>query len=192
MRTVLTACLMIALAACASPEQEPTTSPDDAELEAPALTAGAAIEPVGDSDVTGTVTFSSVDDGVEVTYSLSGLTPGLHGFHVHENGSCGDGEDGTPGGAAGGHYAPTGSPHGARSNAASARHTGDLGNIEVGDDGTASGTFVDAVIAIEGADAIVGRAMMIHGGEDDLTSQPSGAAGARVGCGVIELSESSM
>src|SRR5690606_33627677 len=104
---------------------------------------------------------------------------------VHENGSCEPGEDGTPGGAAGDHFAPLGNPHGAPGD--SARHVGDLGNVEAGADGRAQGTFVDPVVTLDGAHAIVGKAVVVHSGEDDLTSQPSGDSGDRVGCGVIQV-----
>ena len=149
-------------------------------------TATAEIAPLGGSGVSGTVTFTQMDDGqLQVAYNLRGLEPGAHGFHVHENGSCAAGDDGTPGGAAGGHFNPTGHPHGGPDAAMASRHVGDFGNVEATEGGLASGTFTDGVASLTGAQAITGKALMIHGGQDDLESQPSGAAGARVGCGVI-------
>lgn len=184
------------LAACAN-EGAPDSTPAGTAAEADSMAdaagmadttgtaARATIQPLGDAGVSGTVTFTPAEGGVQVTYALDGLTPGRHGFHVHENGSCEPGEDGTPGGAAGDHFAPLGNPHGAPGD--SARHVGDLGNVEAGADGRAQGTFVDPVVTLDGAHAIVGKAVVVHSGEDDLTSQPSGDSGDRVGCGVIQV-----
>ena len=148
--------------------------------------ATAEVASLGGSSVAGTVTFTQLADGqLQVAYDLSGLEPGPHGFHVHENGSCATGDDGTPGGAAGGHFNPDGHPHGGPEAASASRHAGDFGNIMATESGMASGTFTDAVARLTGPQGIAGKALMVHGGRDDLQSQPSGAAGPRVGCGVI-------
>lgn len=186
------------LAACAN-EGAPDSTPAGTAAEADSMAdaagmadttgtaARATIQPLGDAGVSGTVTFTPAEGGVQVTYALDGLTPGRHGFHVHENGDCGPGPDGAPGGAAGEHFAPLGSPHGAPADSVGQRHVGDLGNVEAGADGRAAGTFFDAVVALEGERGIVGKAVVVHTGEDDLTTQPSGDAGDRVGCGVVEM-----
>ncbi|MEO1478220.1 MAG: superoxide dismutase family protein [Bacteroidota bacterium] len=186
MRALFLACALT-LAGCASSSDEPTTpdEPTEADTAAPAQMASVAIEALADSGVSGTITFTEGGGGVSVAYEIVGLTPGLHGFHVHTNGGCGPGEDGTPGGAAGGHFNPDGHDHGAPSNDAAERHKGDLGNIEANADGVAAGSFDDTVLRLDGERSIVGKAFIIHAGADDLTSQPSGAAGARVGCGII-------
>ena len=187
--------LPLVLAACAG-DEHPDTTPagtaaqadsvaDLAEAVGPAATA--SIQPLGDSGVSGTVTFSPAEGGVQVTYAIDGLAAGRHGFHVHENGDCGPGPDGTPGGAAGGHFAPMGSPHGAETAPAGQRHVGDFGNVEAGADGRAAGTFVDPVVALDGERSIIGKAVVVHAGEDDLATQPSGDSGDRVGCGVVLL-----
>ena len=144
-----------------------------------------SIEPLGGSGVSGSVTFARSLQGVRLTYNIVGLEPGRYGFHVHENGSCEDGDDDTPGGAAGGHFNPAGAPHGAPDRVATARHAGDLGNLYVLPDSSAVGTFGDPLAELEGENSIIGRALMIHAEEDDFTTQPTGAAGARIGCGVI-------
>jgi Cu-Zn family superoxide dismutase len=194
-RPLLLLALPLLLAACAG-EETPDTAPADtvaeadsmADLAVPEPEAGATIQPVGDSGVSGTVTFMPTEGGVQVTYALEGLTPGAHGFHVHENGECGPGPDGEPGGAAGEHFTPSGSPHGDRNAAAGQRHEGDLGNVQAGTDGRAAGTFVDAVLTLDGPNGIVGKAVLVHAGADDLQTQPSGDSGDRVGCGVVEAS----
>ncbi|PAP74775.1 hypothetical protein B1759_17685, partial [Rubrivirga sp. SAORIC476] len=88
----------------------------------------------------------------------------------------------TPAGAAGGHFNPLSSEHGAPSAAPAQRHAGDLGNILAEATGQALGVRIDSVLSFEGPTAILGKAVLVHGGADDLTSQPSGDAGPRVGC----------
>lgn len=147
-----------------------------------ASTAICHLSAVGDSGVQGTVRFTSEAGGVRVMVDISGLTPGDHGFHVHEKGDC-SAPDAT---SAGGHYNPTGAPHAARD--AQSRHLGDLGNITADASGRAQTSFVDTHLQLTGANSIVGHAIIVHAGADDLTSQPSGNSGARVACGVIENS----
>jgi Cu-Zn family superoxide dismutase len=113
---------------------------------------------------------------------IEGLTPGEHGAHVHEFGDCSS-PDGT---SAGGHFNPFDQPHGGRDSAH--RHVGDLGNVTAADSGVADADFADSVIALQGEASIIGRGMIVHAGRDDLTSQPSGAAGARIACGVVGIS----
>src|SRR5699024_2746069 len=129
-------------------------------------------------DVMGKVTFTKEGDGVRVQGNISGLKEGKHGFHIHQYGDC-RADDGS---SAGGHYNPAGNDHAARTD--SVRHMGDMGNISADAVGTARVDYVDSVIDMN---MIMGRAVVIHGGEDDLTSQPSGAAGARMACGVIGI-----
>ena len=137
------------------------------------------LSPTQGNTVNGMVMFTQVPDGIHVVAEIRGLTPGKHGFHVHEKGDC-SAPDGT---SAGGHFNPTGMPHGAPN--AVNRHVGDFGNIVAGQDGVARADFIDTHIALSGPNSIVDRAIIVHGGEDDLVSQPSGNAGPRVACGVI-------
>lgn len=144
------------------------------------------------TDVTGTVSFTELEEGVYFSYEITGLEPGDHGFHVHVGTSCAAADtdgDGTPeaGGAAGGHFNPMDSPHGAPSNEPDMRHVGDLGNIMADAQGEAYGGREDALLSFDGETRLIGHALMIHSGADDFTSQPSGDAGERVGCGVIQL-----
>ena len=151
--------------------------------------ASALIDGLDGSGVSGSVTFRETGDSLTVHFDLAGLPPGEHGFHVHEGDSCGPDSTGTPGGAAGGHFNPLASPHGAPSAAPADRHAGDLGNITADAEGRASGTTVDSLLTLSGPTSVVGHAVVIHGGRDDLTSQPSGDAGARIGCGVVREGE---
>ncbi len=139
----------------------------------------ARIAPTQGNNAKGEVRFYKVDGGVRVIATLEGLMPGKHGFHIHEKGDC-SAPDAM---SAGGHFNPTGSPHGAPTAPPTARHAGDLGNIEAGADGKANYDHVDSMLVYE---SITGLSVLIHAGEDDFTTQPSGNSGARVGCGVIE------
>lgn len=166
--------------ACNSPQQ--TKNSTMAVQEAPAITkAVCVIQPTEGNDVSGLVTFTKVDGGVKVVADLEGLTPGKHGFHVHEYGDI----SGLDGKSAGGHFNPYNKKHGGPDDVE--RHVGDLGNIVAGDDGKAHYERVDKVIKLNGEHSIIGRAIIVHAGEDDLTSQPTGDAGARVGYGVIGI-----
>lgn len=140
----------------------------------------AVVNPIGESEVRGTVKFETSEDGVSVTAVLSGLEEGNHGFHIHQYGDC-TAPDGT---SAGGHFNPGGNEH--NSPEAINRHMGDMGNIIANPNGEASLYYIDGAITI---DQIIGRGIIVHAGEDDLSSQPSGAAGSRIACGVIGVAE---
>ncbi|XP_008811696.1 superoxide dismutase [Cu-Zn]-like [Phoenix dactylifera] len=141
----------------------------------------------GSGGVKGTVYFIQEGDGpTAVTGSLSGLEPGLHGFHVHALGDTTNGCMST-----GPHFNPAGKEHGAPED--ESRHAGDLGNVTVGDDGTVSFTITDNQIPLSGPNSIIGRAVVVHADPDDLgkggheLSKSTGNAGGRVACGIIGL-----
>ncbi|MBV1858584.1 MAG: superoxide dismutase family protein [Nannocystaceae bacterium] len=137
------------------------------------LTSSAGIE--------GSVSFESTADGVRVLAEVRGLSSGSHGFHIHETGDCSAADFSS----AGGHFNPHGHPHGGPSDPA--HHVGDLGNLNADETG-AAGLEAEPELNLDGQspDSVIGKAVIIHGGTDDLKSQPSGAAGPRVACGVIE------
>lgn len=172
--TLFTALMLTAIGCTKTVEKEVTNSTfDHSELVS-------TVMPVGESGVSGSVTFSKAENGVSVQGSFDGLEPGNHGFHIHQYGDC-RAEDGT---SAGGHFNPSGNDHGAPSDME--RHMGDLGNIEADENGNASVNYVDETVSLS---QILGRGIIIHAGEDDLTSQPTGAAGSRVACGVIGIAQ---
>ena len=138
----------------------------------------ATIAPTQGNTATGEVRFYKVEGGVRVVARLEGLAPGPHGFHLHEKGDC-SAPDAM---SAGAHYNPGGAPHGAPQADATHRHAGDLGNVEAGADGKATVDRVDPLLVYEN---LAGLAVLVHANADDLTSQPAGNAGPRVGCGVI-------
>lgn len=141
------------------------------------------LHPTEGNQVIGTVNFTKIDSGIVVEADLQGLTEGKHGFHIHEYGDC-SAANGT---SAGGHFNPDGMKHGAPGDAE--RHVGDLGNIDANSSGQAHLRMVDTVIAFSGPHSIIGRSVVVHQGEDDLTSQPTGNAGPRVACGVIGIAK---
>jgi len=157
--------------------------PDSGEsVVTPTVTkAVAVLGPLRDSGVAGTVTFTTVKDGIQVVAHVSGLEPGPHGFHVHEFGDC----SAPDGKSAGGHFNPQGGPHAGPMSLE--RHVGDLGNITADSSGHAYLDIRDPYLSLEGLRSIIGRAVVVHASADDLVSQPSGAAGARIACGVIGL-----
>ena len=133
------------------------------------------------SPISGKVTFRETAEGLKVHAEFQNAPPGKHGFHIHENGDCGDG-----GKAAGGHYNPEGAPHGFLSKDGLGHvHAGDLGNIDIAADGTGMLDEVIPGLTLKGAKYnILGRSVILHEKEDDF-GQPTGNAGGRIGCGVI-------
>jgi Cu-Zn family superoxide dismutase len=158
----------------------------DASMAKGPTKAVCVIHALNDSGVKGKVTFTEQIDGIEIVAQMSGLTPGKHGFHVHEFGDCSM-MDGT---CAGGHFNPEGTPHGGPDS--TQRHVGDLGNVEADAAGNAAYKRVDNSVALSGPHSIIGRSIIVHADPDDLTSQPTGNAGARVGCGVIGIADPKM
>ncbi|HEY2094767.1 MAG TPA: superoxide dismutase family protein [Thermoanaerobaculia bacterium] len=140
------------------------------------------LAPLGSATAHGHVHFQQQKDGtVEVTVDLTGLAPNTtHGFHVHDKASCAD-----FGNAAGGHYNPTNAPHGAPD--AASHHAGDFGNVTSDASGEVHTTFMTHSITVGGMNDVNGHAVILHANPDDLTSQPSGNAGPRIACGVVQL-----
>jgi Cu-Zn family superoxide dismutase len=143
----------------------------------------AVLHPTKDSKVEGTVTFTRIGDEMKVVADISGLTPGKHGFHIHEFGDCSSPD----GNSAGGHFNPTKSPHAGHN--AEPRHVGDLGNIEADTSGKAHLELTDKMMTMVGENSIIGRGLIVHEKVDDLKTQPTGNAGGRVACGVIGIAK---
>jgi Cu-Zn family superoxide dismutase len=171
---------LMLLTACLLATNQGTTGAQGTDKMAAAPTkAVCVLQSLSDSKVTGVVYFTQKGDMIEVTGTISGLTPGKHGFHVHEFGDMTD----SKGMSAGGHFNPDGKMHG--SPHAADRHVGDLGNITADKDGVATLNFTDKVIALQGGHSILGRGLIVHAKEDDEKTQPTGDAGGRVAGGVI-------
>lgn len=136
------------------------------------------------STVSGTVRLEQLgDSAVRVTVDLAGVPPGIHGFHIHENGDCGNN-----GNAAGSHYNPTSMPHGSPD--ASAKHAGDWGNVTADASGRIRTEFTTRSVTLtDGTTSAAGRALILHANPDDLATQPTGNAGGRIACGVVSLQQ---
>lgn len=147
--------------------------------------ATAVIHPTKGNSAEGIVNFAQRTDGVQISAQLSGLTAGEHGFHIHEFGDCGC-DDAV---CAGSHFNPTNEPHAGPQNPK--RHSGDMGNIIADQDGNAQLEFIDSKMQLNGPCSIIGRAVIVHEKRDDLVSQPTGDAGARIGCGTIGIRKNS-
>lgn len=124
------------------------------------------------------------ENGVQINIEATDLTPGKHGFHIHETGKC----EAPDFKSAGGHFNPTDASHGKEHGEAS--HAGDLPNLEISEDGTGSIEYLAENVTLKSGEkqSLVGEdgtALIIHEGADDYKSQPSGDAGSRVACGVI-------
>jgi len=141
------------------------------------------LKPTEGNQVHGFVKFIQRKHSVMVRAHVEGLTPGKHGFHIHECGDCSAPDAST----AKGHFNPGRHHHGGPS--ADERHAGDLGNLNANDKGVADYERSDKVIHMTGSDSILGKAIIVHEKVDDYTTQPTGNAGSRIACGVILTKE---
>jgi Cu-Zn family superoxide dismutase len=130
----------------------------------------------------GTATLTGTAEGVLIEVEVSGLPAGQWvGFHIHQTGKC---DAATHHDSAGGHFNPTDVEHGYKS--ANGPHAGDMPNQHVGADGVLHAQVFNSAVTLDGENAIRGKALMIHGGADDYATQPTGNAGNRQACAVIE------
>ena len=161
------AAALLALAGCATPAVGPTASAD--------------LMPTNGNTANGTVQFVQLGGAVRVSGTIKGLQPNTEvGFHIHEKGDCSSGD----GMSAGGHFNPTGKPHGHAGEPAS--HAGDLPSLRA--DATGTATFAAELRSIavgSGPTDVVGRGLIVHRDKDDYVTQPTGNAGPRLACAVI-------
>jgi len=144
-----------------------------------------SMEAKSDSKVSGEVIFTEENGNVVMKAVLSGLTEGEHAIHIHEKADCSSAD----GKSTGGHWNPTFQPH-AKWGAEEGYHKGDIGNFVADAEGNSTITFETGEWCIgcdDDTKNILGKAVIVHQGVDDFTSQPSGAAGARIACtGIIQ------
>lgn len=155
-------------------------------MQASGPKAEATLEARSGSTISGTVSFQAVGDKVRVEARVAGLTPGEHGFHVHEVGDC-SAADAT---SAKGHFNPAAKSHGHHGGAE--RHAGDMPNLVADSSGKATLSAELGMLSLtEGPTGILKRSVVIHADPDDYKSQPAGNSGKRVACGVIRAVASS-
>ena len=167
----------------AAPAAPAPPAPPAADIQA-AASARSSLQPVGDSGVSGDLRFTVENGAVRVTGTLTGLKPGgTHAFHIHEFGNC----TAADASSAGGHFNPAAAAHGNRE-AGGEHHAGDIPNQVAGADGVAAvDQRLDGLqIGGGGEMDIIGRGVIVHADADDYTTQPTGNAGGRIACGVIE------
>ena len=170
-KSVLTvACGALLVAGCAGTQEQ-------MEVSAVAL-----LQPRSGSSVTGTVKFTQIGDVIRITGEITGHTKGPKGFHIHEKGDCSDDK----GMSTGGHFNPHKHKHGGPYDPV--KHAGDLGNLVFNDQGVSKINFTvgDISVSRDTPNGIIGRAVIVHAGVDDFTTDPTGNAGGRVACGVIQ------
>ena len=144
----------------------------------PRLVARAEIRPLEDNTVRGVVEFqhAAVGSGpMTIHVRLMGLAAGPHGMHVHMGTDCAMPAD---------HLNPQNAPHGPANAASGMRHLGDLGNITADASGMVEETLRDSLLG--GDSSLIGKVLVVHEGQDDLSTQPAGDSGDPIGCGIIE------
>jgi len=141
----------------------------------------ADIESADNQTAAGSVEFKPGPDAaaMQVIVRLQGLEPGPHGIHIHDSDQCW--EDGEF--VAGSHFNPFDTAHGGPDD--DEHHVGDMGNVVADADGNVRADLELDYLAFSGPESILQRVVVVHSGEDDLSSQPSGDAGSPVACGII-------
>ena len=178
LRLAALSAITVGIAACSTPDAANPRTVASARLTA----ATGVPQPYPQSPVQGSLEFSQVRDVVSVNGTLTGLKPNArHAFHVHEKGDCSKPDFSS----AGSHFNPTSQPHGRASKPQ--HHAGDSDNLVANAEGTATvnAHFNGVVLGGGASNDIIGKAIVVHADPDDYTSQPSGNAGSRIACGVI-------
>lgn len=162
---VLSALSAVLLGACATPAAGPMASAD--------------LQARSGSAVSGKVTLTEMNGRLRVEAQVAGLTPGEHGFHIHEIGDC----SAPDASSAKGHFNPAGKSHG--HHASPEHHGGDMPNLVANANGEARFSSEIDGLSLSGMNGVVGRSVVIHADPDDYKSQPAGNSGKRIACGVI-------
>jgi Cu-Zn family superoxide dismutase len=171
MKLIPIAFISVALAGCASMSTAPV--------------AVATLAPTQGNSTSGTVSFIQKGDELLIDARISGMTPGVHGFHIHEKGDC----SAPDASSAGGHFNPSGTKHGDPLHGE--HHGGDFGNLVADASGSASLQLKIPTSQISlnknATNSIIGKGLIVHADPDDYMTQPTGKSGKRLACGVISL-----
>ena len=187
--TILASLLIFSVLACKKEVKKTEVKPIDASNTTQEIVENTEaltilLSPKSKSSVTGKVEFVESNGSIQMTAVLKGLSEGSHAIHIHEKSDCSS-DDGK---SSGGHWNPTGQPHG-KWGAESGYHKGDIGNFIV--ENSENETIVEfstnewCIVCGDDTKDILGKGVIVHQGVDDFTSQPSGAAGSSVSCGGI-------
>jgi Cu-Zn family superoxide dismutase len=187
--TVALLALAVVLGGCETTGEKPESNEAHAmahtTMWASVNRAVAVIYPTKGNDISGTLWFDTVPEGVHIHGEITGLAPSTtHAMHIHEFGDASSAD----GMAAGGHYNPEGHQHAGPTT--ENRHAGDLGNIQADASGKATIDLTVDNISIAGMkNPVIGRGVVIHAKADDFVTQPTGNAGGRIGVGVIGIAK---
>lgn len=176
-RTFIVAAAILGLAACSHKQPQETVAPPVATGPQKAQ---AVLKSVKGQNIKGMIHFTEEGGVMKIETMVDNLKSGPHGFHIHENGDCSAADFAT----AGGHFNPHGTKHGSKDSME--RHVGDFGNLTADNKRKAYTTLTVPGLSLTGSHGIIGKAVIIHKDKDDLKSQPTGNAGGRIACGVIE------
>ena len=173
------------LAACGSPDRADDASekpPHAADTMAEAAPSATAMLKNAEGVDVGQANLTETDGGLTLALMVKGMAEGRKGVHIHQTGDCAAPDFKT----AGGHWNPMTAQHGLEN--PKGAHKGDLPNLEIGADGTGSLTATITGATLAGENGLFdsdGAAFVVHEGEDDQKTDPSGDSGARIACGVF-------
>jgi Cu-Zn family superoxide dismutase len=168
------------------PPAKPEVGGDPIAVSRTAITpaARARLRPTDGNSTSGVVEFFERPNGkLGISVELAELAEGKHGLHLHESGDC----SAPDASSAGEHFSPDDRPHGSPTD--TIHHAGDLGNVTADARGIAVTNLETSDLVLAGRYGVVDRAVIVHSGEDDLVSQPSGNSGDPVACGVVKIVE---
>lgn len=174
--------LVLASAAAFAMSAGAMAAPDSSGIGSVGPFGKTSLMPKSGTKATGEVVFSRTKDGIEVKTTVANVSPGKHGLHIHEKGDC----SAADASSAGAHFNPTSHQHGAVD--PDVYHVGDLGNIDVAANGKGTSTVVipsSKSRTFANWNDIIGKSVVLHAKQDDLKTQPAGASGDRIACGII-------
>lgn len=180
--TAILVVLTAALSACDRASTGQSAGENGTESADGPTRARADLAPTQGNSAEGDVVFTRVNGVMQIAVNLTDAESGRHAVHIHKAGDC----SAADASSAGAHFSPDDNRHGSPEDAADQHHAGDLGNVKVGDQNIGTGLLTDEQLNFDGRYGVIKRAVIVHAGPDDFSTQPGGDSGARIACGVIE------